>query len=478
MARAITGIRLENIGRFETFSLELRDGEIVEIQGDNDEGKSTIPKCVEAAIFGDLEEKTGPNHNAPNKEGRITVDIAGYTITRIPFIAPDGKVKTKSCEVVDRLGNRPYEGDAVQTFLNTLVPKGTFINPFALMGLKPKEQIAHIVKALPIDMVYAKDRLRGITQGVYDIEDIADAEMLFQAITRIDNDLRKERLALNREKETSEAAYRAAFAALPEDYTPDAPAPFAPPPMQELYQQKERITNANLQREDLTRRSAANEREIQQLQERIATLTNANRAMAEQLTALGAPEDTREIDAKIADHRKAMDEYQRAVEVHGDRKRRWREQDAFYTAWQEALKKHADLDGRIKALMALPSELFARADLPIKGMFIEGDEIMLPDENGELQPAASFGEAKVLDMYIALAMALAPLPVLLVDGLERCGPKRSKEIYDRLREKGFQLLGTRVTSGEFHVVHVDDTVPPAAAPVAAPEEQPLLDIPD
>lgn len=478
--RGIAGIKLQNIGKFETFALELRDGEIVEIQGDNDEGKSTIPLVVEAAIFGDLDEKSGPNHAAPDGEGTMTVEINGYTITRIVMMTEKGP-KTKHLEVLDAKGNRPYEGSAVQTFLNGIFPKGTFINPFGLMALPKKEQIGTIVKALPIDLEYGRQRLQQITQGLYDVSEIANAQMLFDAITRIDNDLRKERLELGRKKDTAESAYRAAFMALPEDYNPDMPSPVAPPAMQDLYADKEAITKDNIRRDELNRKLAANDQEIRLLEDRIAGLRTASTTMQSELTQLGQPKDTADLDARITDHRQSMEEYQKAVEMHGDRKRRWREQDEYYRQWQDMLEKHGDLDGRVKALASMPKELFERAELPIPGMYIEGDTIMLPHpDTGELRAADEYGDAALLDLYIALAMIVAPIPAILADGMERCGPKRSQEIYDRIRAKGFQLLGTRVTPGKLKVVHLDAEIAGEKTTITAtiPDDDFDIEIPE
>jgi DNA repair exonuclease SbcCD ATPase subunit len=456
--RGIAGLRLQNIGKFETFGLELREGEIIEIQGDNDEGKSTIPLCIEAAIFGDLEDKTGPNHAAPDGEGTMTVEVNGYTITRVVTTTDKGP-KTKSLEVVDEHGQRPYEGGAVQTFLSNLFPKGAFINPFTLMDKPKKDQIGAIVKALPLDLAYAQDRLNAIGQGKYDLLEIDSAEMCFDIITRMDKDFREDRLAIGRTKDAKEAAYRGAIMALPKDYDSETPPPVAPTAMADLYTRKEEITKANIRREELHRKLAANEQEIRRLQEQIAGLTNANETMTAELQRLGQARETADLDAKIADHRRLMEEYQTAIEVHGDRKRRRREADEFYAQWQTALAEHGDLDGRVKALSALPAELFKRAELPIPGMYIEGDTIMIPHpETGELRPAEEYGNAAMLDLYIALAMTLAPIPVILADGLEQCGPKRSQEIYDRIRAKGFQLIGTRVTPGEFRVVRINAEV--------------------
>ena len=58
LTRGIDLLTLKNIGRFESFRLALTDGEIVEIRGDNDEGKSTIPASIETLIFGKIYEKT------------------------------------------------------------------------------------------------------------------------------------------------------------------------------------------------------------------------------------------------------------------------------------------------------------------------------------------------------------------------------------------------------------------------------------
>lgn len=456
--RGIAGIRLHNIGRFEAFSLALQDGEIVEIHGDNDEGKSTIPECIVAALFGTTREKTSANHAATDGTGLMEVEVAGYTITRKVNAAGD----TVSLEVIDRHGSRPYTGKAIQTWLDGTFGKlkgkaaGCFVNPFELMGLPKKEQIAAIVRALPIDLDHARDRIRAIGGRDIDHVSIDTAEGVFAAISKLDKNYREDRLKAGKDKDVAEAAWKAAAEAIPSNYDPDSPPPVAPQPMQELYDRRAAIRQANDRRAEINRRLAANDQEIMRLEEQIAKLRNANSAMNDELAKLGQPQDTAVLDEQIANHERTMQVYQKALEDHGDLKRRRVERDSRYEELKGLEAKHAALDGKVKALAKLPAELFARADLPIQGLFIEGESIMLPHpETGELRPAEEYGDAALLDLYIALSMALAPIPVILADGLERCGPRRSQEIYDRIRAKGFQLIGTRVTEGELRAQSIN-----------------------
>jgi hypothetical protein len=384
----------------------------------------------------------------------MVLDIAGYTITRV---AGDDQ-KTKFLEIVDAKGVRPYEGSAAQTWLNKVFgKKGTFINPFELMSLPKKEQIAHIVKALPIDLPFARQRLLAIGHGDLDpTMEIHDAEGVFSLIKKMDQNYREDRLQLGRKKDIADAAWKAAAGALPSDYDENCPPPVAPPAQQDLYDKRAAIVSRNQKRDMLTRQLASNDREVRRMEEDLARLRNEGERMKSELQQIGSTlEETADLDAKIADHRKLMSEYQVALENHGDLKKRRRERDEKYAEWQDLDARHSDLDGRVKALAKLPADLFARSELPIPGMFIEDDTIMLPNENGELRPAEEFGDAALLDLYIALAMTLAPIPVILADGLERCGPKRSQEIYDRIRAKDFQLIGTRVTEGPLKVVRVN-----------------------
>lgn len=485
ITRGIAGIRLTNIGKFEAYSLELRDGEIVELQGDNDEGKSTIPLSITAALFGVLEEKTSAKNDAVDGTGTMEIDAAGYHITR----QVNRQQETIGLEVIDRNGNRPYEGKAIQTWLDRTFGKlpgkraGAFINPFELMGMPKKEQIAAIVRALPIDLPYAQERIKAIARDAWDGE-LTAAEGVFTAIRQLTADFSAERLALGRKVKVAKAAYEGACQALPEDYDPDAaPLPIAPKPMDALYQSKEQIVRANGRRAELTRGISENDAEIRRLEERVAQLRNRNTAMETELHSLGPQQSTDDVQAKIDQHEEAMRQYQAALETHGDRKRRWREKDQFYQDWQEIEAKHGDYDGKVKSLAKLPAELFARSEMPIPGLFIEGETIMLPHpDTGELRPAEEFGDAALLDLFIALSMALAPLPVILADGLERCGPKRSQEIYDRIRARGFQLIGTRVTEGPLKAVRVTVGEQVETLPVSMGEAEPApeldFDVPD
>ena len=131
------------------------------------------------------------------------------------------------------------------------------------------------------------------------------------------------------------------------------------------------------------------------------------------------------------------------------------------------------MEEQIVALDAMPKQLFARADCPIKGLVIENNMLKLPDENGEPQPLESFGEARVFETFLALAMEVAPIGIVLADGFERMGKKRRQEIFDRVRAKGFQMICTTVVPDEdLNIVH--HPVTPATAPASTTLE--LLDI--
>jgi hypothetical protein len=165
---------------------------------------------------------------------------------------------------------------------------------------------------------------------------------------------------------------------------------------------------------------------------------------------LGGIEDTTALQAQIDAHEQQMVEYKRALEVWGDTKRnheRYREyQEEARILWDA----HAVLDAKVKAIDNLPIKLLQGVTLPIPGMVISGEDIFLP-EGDKLFNLDAFGEADRYKYCTMLAMALAPVNLIVMDGVEKCDEDRRHELYQMIADAGFCAFSTRVTGGPLDV---------------------------
>ncbi len=445
--RGIEYISLENIGKFSSLELRLQDGEIVEIQGDNDEGKTTVPAAIASLLTGVVTEKTRERQG--ETEGVTEGTIAGYHIRRV---VKDGK--TAYLEVRDSDGEK--QGQA-QTFLNSIF-KGTFLNPFDLAALNAKDRARAVARTINFDVAAVNKSLKEITGRPGKVDRSEDVIIAIEGARKTAyNDRREAKRALD----TATSRAQAALDAIPRGYNPDTPPPVAPPAMTALYDQKQDATMRNAERQNLARAITEDEREIARLQEELARLQIRVDGNRQKEAKLGPAEDTSDLDTQIAAHEQAMSEYKAALEQHGERRYRHQQARQYAEERDELRKEWQSLEAQVKALTALPVDLMAKADMPIPGMYISGEDIFLPDEkdNGNLHKLDSFGEGKVLEFCVKVAMALSPAPFVLIDGMEKLGPKRSAELYDYIAGQGYQCIATRTTAGAFRVVGINHEGP-------------------
>jgi hypothetical protein len=93
----------------------------------------------------------------------------------------------------------------------------------------------------------------------------------------------------------------------------------------------------------------------------------------------------------------------------------------------------------------------------------------------------AFGDADQMRYAARLAMELAPINLLILDGVERCGKSRRLELYRMAAEAGFIVLSTRVTDDQRLIVShfTADTLTADAPPPSGPDwgEDPTTDQP-
>jgi hypothetical protein len=193
----------------------------------------------------------------------------------------------------------------------------------------------------------------------------------------------------------------------------------------------------------------ANNQERDRLDALIADLEQKLDAAKHDRRALGGHEDTAEVDGKIQNVKRLQEQYNERVAAVNQLQLIAKQRDA---AQEEHAAKDAraqKLDAIVKRLAQLPRELLAQANLPIEGMEVRGDQILLPSpDNPEvLEPLEDRGDSRILCFCCEIAMALAPekFKVLLLDGAERLGVTKRLALVQQAQDRGFQVLMTRVT---------------------------------
>lgn len=510
-------LRLENVGLFREYRLDLTSGAVVEASGGNGRGKTTLLNSLLINLTG----KDIPDFLTTYGETQTVVEtrVAGLFIRRV---IEDGK--TAALEVIDSRGELVKKP---ATFLKGLFGAGEFLDPVTLIDMRPIDRAKTIANALDLDTGLAARRLEEITGKPWPI---ATREDIFPAITQAHDTLYDQRRQTRSAMDSAAERVQAMLDSIPvewKDADGQVPAPIEPAPLGDIYIKHSNAVQRNRRRLELQSLIAQDEMTLQQLQQQldvpaarmlqrenaltnlgpeedtlplrqeIDRLTNlllamearnrdrdtlaaeqaqdlAYRAALEgQLTAprqrledyrkeattLGAPEDVDEWQARIDTHEDRMEEYKEALRIHGDTARRYQQARDYDQEAQTLRLAWEALEAKVKALDRLPIDLLDGVQMPIPGMVVSGTDIFLP-EGDKLLPLDAFGEADRYRFCTQLAMALAPVNLVIMDGVERCDEERRQALYQLLADAGFVAFSTRVTGGPLQV----STYSPAAQP--------------
>lgn len=113
------------------------------------------------------------------------------------------------------------------------------------------------------------------------------------------------------------------------------------------------------------------------------------------------------------------------------------------------------IEDNLRDLREKPGSIAKKLDIP--GLRIEAKdgrsgtvhfEIHLPDSTGTVIPLLDHSDSGQLMAAIRIATSRpGTLSAIAVDGLEKCSPTRLSEVLAACKDRGVQLIGTRVTKG-------------------------------
>ncbi|MHC1696426.1 MAG: hypothetical protein AB9835_14405 [Eubacteriales bacterium] len=106
---------------------------------------------------------------------------------------------------------------------------------------------------------------------------------------------------------------------------------------------------------------------------------------------------------------------------------------------------------KINLARELPSQILATATIPIEGLTVKDG---IPLING--RPISNLSDGELLELCVDVSISRpGQLQIILVDGAERLDSVSRAALYAKCKEKGLQLIATRVTdSDELQVVEL------------------------
>lgn len=149
------------------------------------------------------------------------------------------------------------------------------------------------------------------------------------------------------------------------------------------------------------------------------------------VSALAAELDTAEV------MRKHLNEYQRMV--------------AMQAEVEQLTARSEELTRKIELARELPGKILETATIPIRGLTVEDG---IPLING--LPISNLSDGELLELCVDITVSKpGQLGIILVDGAERLDDRSRAALYQRCKDKGLQLIATRVSDSlELEVVEL------------------------
>ena len=136
-----------------------------------------------------------------------------------------------------------------------------------------------------------------------------------------------------------------------------------------------------------------------------------------------------EIDTAEA-MRKHLNEYQRMV--------------AMQDEVEELSADSAELTRKIELARELPAKILAESKIPVEGLTVENG---VPLIHG--LPISNLSDGELLELCVDITVSKpGQLQIILIDGAERLDKDSRERLYSKCKEKGLQLIATRVTDSE------------------------------
>lgn len=141
-------------------------------------------------------------------------------------------------------------------------------------------------------------------------------------------------------------------------------------------------------------------------------------------TALSQELDTAE------EMRKHLNEYQRMV--------------AMQAELEDLTEQSSEFTRKIELARELPAKILETAKIPVEGLTVENG---VPLIRG--LPISNLSDGELLELCVDISVSKpGQLQIILVDGAERLDKESRDRLYAKCKEKGLQLIATRVTDSD------------------------------
>lgn len=399
------------------------------IVGKNQQGKTSILKAIRTAFTGDADSTS---IRIGEHKAEITLELEDLTIHR--SITEKGN----NLKVSNKEG---MTYPAPQKFLDGIVGQFSF-NPIAFFDKKATERKKYLLEAIDMRITpeeltaYTGEKLTGLDFDKHALEVVEDVRKFYY----------DKRTIANAEKSKKEKALADLNDSIPADFNPTEVSDEA------LQNLRDAIAKDDVEKAKQVAHAekvATLQKREKEIMEQIAGLqTTLEGVQNEVLEALAVTFDVSD-DLALAAAKETLAVLEGKRELVFTAKRRDEVRSEYDAAFQEA----ARLDGVVKALSKdVPEDLIAKAELPVEGLSIVGDDILV---NGVSIDNMSSSEQLTFGLNIARSLN-KDFKIICVDGLELLDSESFEFFLKEAEKSDFQMFVTRVDGNSPHSIVIED----------------------
>ena len=392
------------------------------IVGKNRMGKTSILKAIRTAFTGDADDTS---IRIGGDKAEITLELDELNIKR---------TITKKGNHLDISNKEGFKMAAPQKYLDGILGSFSF-NPIAFFDLKASERKKYLLNAIKMTITpeelaaYTGEKLAGIDYEKHALEVLEDARKYYY----------EKRTIANSDVSKKEKSLQSLTESIPEGFDPTKVNDTVIDTMREAItkDEQERI-KAEAHVESITAlqlREQKLQAELLEVQTTIVDKLTVKFDYSDEVTIEAAKETL----AKLEAQREHLFSHKRAEEVRAE--------------LTEAMSEADKLDFIVKAVTKqAPEELIKKAKLPIDGLTIADDDILV---NGVSIDNMSASEQLKFGLQIVRALN-GTFKVICIDGCEALDSESFEAFLKEIENDGYEYFITRVDGNSPHSIVIED----------------------
>jgi DNA repair exonuclease SbcCD ATPase subunit len=420
----IIKFKAENFQKLKVVEIS-PDGNVVQITGKCEQGKTTILDAIHVALGGG-KMPTEPIRQG-EKKASVEIDLGDMIVTR--SFTPAGS----SLKIVNKDG---FKASKPQDLLDKLVGKLAF-DPLEFARADSKKQVEMLLGVidLKIDLVKLHD-IAGI--------EFKEFENPLDTLNEAYKEVAENRKLTNRQLDSAKKI----IADMP------AVAKVDKIPLAELVEEKEKLEAENKRNEidrnylaDLIADEKRLQDEVEMLEKELqdkkkSLLAKSENCMKqEKIVDSLVDNDLTNINNRIA----TVDETNRQADKYVQRQAKQAELDKFQA-------ESDDYTAKLKKIIDYKNDLVKSTKFPVEGLDFANGGI-----NYNSVPFAQSSTAQKLKVSTAIGMAINPkLRVMLIDGAESLDSTQKQIVADMAKNNDYQLWITEVNENEKVGIYIED----------------------